>query len=36
MGLKIDSSPVDEQLSKLEVVIENIASLTAGGNLAVN
>ncbi len=36
MGLKIDSSLVDVQLSKMEATIENIASLAAAGNLAVN
>jgi hypothetical protein len=36
MGLKIDSSLVKVWLSKMEVAIENIASLTAVGNLAVN
>jgi hypothetical protein len=36
MGLKINSSPIDARLSKMEVAIENIASLTAVGNLAVN
>jgi hypothetical protein len=36
MGLKTDSSLVDTQLSKMEASIENIASLAAVGNLAVN
>jgi hypothetical protein len=36
MGLKTDSSPVDVRLSKMEAVMENIASLTAVGNLVVN
>lgn len=36
MGLKTDSSPVDAQLSKMEVTIENIAFLTATNNLVVN
>ncbi len=36
MGLKIDSSPVDMRLSKMEAAIENIASLKAIGNHAVN
>ncbi|CAK9873192.1 unnamed protein product [Sphagnum jensenii] len=36
MGLKIDSSPIDTQLSKMEAVIENIAFLTTANNLAVN
>jgi hypothetical protein len=36
MGLKIDSSPVNTWLSKMEVAIENIASLAVVGNLAVN
>jgi hypothetical protein len=36
MGLKINNSPVDAQLSKMEVAIENIASITAVGNLVVN
>jgi len=36
MGLKTNSSPVDIRLSKMEVAIENIASLIAAGNLAVN
>jgi hypothetical protein len=36
MGLKIDSSPVDMQLSKMEVAIEEITSLVIVGNLAIN
>jgi hypothetical protein len=36
MGLKIDSSHVDAQLSKMEVAIENIVSFAAVGNLVVN
>jgi hypothetical protein len=36
MGFKINNSPVDVQLSKMEVAIENIASLTAVGNLVLN
>jgi hypothetical protein len=36
MGLKIDSPPIDARLSKMEAAIENIASLTAAGNLVVN
>jgi hypothetical protein len=36
MGLKIDNSPVDAQLTKMEATIENIASLTTIGNLAIN
>jgi hypothetical protein len=36
MGLKTDSSHVDMQLSKMEAAIENIASLIAAGNPAVN
>jgi hypothetical protein len=36
MGFKINSSLVDMRLSKMEVAIENIASLTTDGNLAVN
>jgi len=36
MGLKIDSSLVDMRLSKMKAAIENIASLVAIGNLAVN
>jgi hypothetical protein len=36
MGLKTDNSPIDTRLSKMEVAIENIASLVAVGNLAVN
>jgi hypothetical protein len=36
MGLKIDNSFVDVRLSKMEVAIENIASLMAVGNLAFN
>jgi hypothetical protein len=36
MGLKTDSSHVDAWLSKMEVAMENIVSLAATGNLAVN
>jgi hypothetical protein len=36
MGLKIDSSLVDTQLSKMEAAIKNIMSLMAAGNLVVN
>jgi hypothetical protein len=36
MGLKIDSSPIDARLSKMEVAIENIACLPVAGILAVN
>jgi hypothetical protein len=36
MGLKIDSSFVNAQLSKTEMAIENIASLATIGNLMVN
>jgi hypothetical protein len=36
MGLKIDNSHVDARLSKMEVAIENIPSLTVVGNLTVN
>jgi hypothetical protein len=36
MSLKIDTSPVNAGLSKMEVAIENIASFTATCNLAVN
>jgi hypothetical protein len=36
MGLKTNSSLVDARLSKMEVAIENIASLAAAGKLAVN
>jgi hypothetical protein len=36
MGFKTDSSLVDARLSKMEATIENIASFTAVGNLAVN
>jgi hypothetical protein len=36
MGFKTDNSHVDVRLSKMETTIENIASLTAVGNLAVN
>jgi hypothetical protein len=35
MGLKIDNSPVDARLSKMEAAIKNIVSL-AVGNLAAN
>jgi hypothetical protein len=36
MGLKTDNSHVDMQLSKMEVAIENIVSIAAVGNLAIN
>jgi hypothetical protein len=36
MGLKIDTSPVDAWLSKMQVAIENIAFFTTVGNLVVN
>jgi hypothetical protein len=36
MGLNTDSSLVDTQLSKMEAMIENIASLAAVGNLMIN
>jgi hypothetical protein len=36
MGLKINNSPVDARLSKMEVAIENIASLTSASNLTIN
>jgi len=36
MGLKIDSSPIDAWLFKMEVAIENIASFAPVGNLMVN
>jgi hypothetical protein len=36
MGLKIDGSLVDAQLSKMEAAIENIVSFTTTNNLAVN
>ncbi len=36
MGLKTNSSPVDIRLSEMEAAIENIASLIAASNLAVN
>jgi hypothetical protein len=36
MGLKIDNPPIDARLSKMEAVIENIASFTTASNLAVN
>jgi hypothetical protein len=36
MGLKIDSSPIDARLSKMETAIENIVSLTVASNLAIN
>jgi hypothetical protein len=36
MGLKTNNSPVDARLSKMEAAIENIASLAATSNLAVN
>ncbi|CAK9263843.1 unnamed protein product [Sphagnum jensenii] len=36
MVLKTDNSPIDAPLFKMEAAIENIASLTAVSNLAVN
>jgi hypothetical protein len=36
MGLKIDNSPIDARLSKMEAAIENIASLVMPRNLAIN
>ncbi len=36
MGLKIDNSPIDLWLSKMEAAIENIAFLVTVGNLVVN
>jgi hypothetical protein len=36
MGLKTDSPPIDAKLSKMEAVIENIASLVTANNLVVN
>jgi hypothetical protein len=36
MGLKTNNSHVDTRLSKMEVAIENIASLAAISNLVVN
>ncbi len=36
MGFKTDNSHVDAWLSKMEAIIENIASLVTIGNLAVN
>jgi hypothetical protein len=36
LGLKTDSPPIDARLSKMEAVIENIASLVTASNLAVN
>jgi hypothetical protein len=36
VGLKTDSPPIDARLSKMEVVIENIASLATASNLAIN
>jgi hypothetical protein len=36
MGLKTDRSPIDARLSKMEVAIENIASLAAASNLTIN
>jgi hypothetical protein len=36
MGFKTDNSLVDARLSKMEAAIENIVSLIAIGNLAVN
>ncbi len=36
MGFKTNSPPIDARLSKMEVTIENIASLAAVDNLAIN
>jgi hypothetical protein len=36
MGFKINNSPVDVRLSKMEAAIENIVSLIVAGNLVVN
>jgi hypothetical protein len=36
MGLQTNNSPVNARLSKMEAAIENIVSLTAIDNLAVN
>jgi hypothetical protein len=36
MGLKTNNSHVEVWLSKMEVAIENIASLMVVGNLVVN
>jgi hypothetical protein len=36
MGLKIDNSPFNARLSKMEATIDNITSLVATGILAVN
>jgi hypothetical protein len=36
MGLKIDSSPIDARLSKMEATIKNIVPLVTIGNIAVN
>jgi hypothetical protein len=36
MGIKTNNSPVNARLSKMEAAIQNIASLIAIGNLAVN
>jgi len=35
MGFKIDTSPVDAKLSKMEVPIKNITSLVVIGNLTI-
>jgi hypothetical protein len=36
MRFNTDNSPIDVRLSKMEAAIENIVSLAAIGNLAVN
>jgi hypothetical protein len=36
MGLKIDSSPANTWLSKMEAAIKNITCLAATGNFALN
>jgi hypothetical protein len=36
MGFKTDTPPIDAKLSKIEAVIENIASLATANNLVVN
>ncbi len=36
MGFKIDNSPIDTRLCKMEAAIKNITSFAAIGNLVVN
>jgi hypothetical protein len=36
MGFKIDNSPVDARLSKIEATIKNIASIAIASNLVGN